>query len=100
MGRREDALAAVTEAVGLYRALASQHPVFVPDVARSLVLQGLRHAESGDFVDAVSADREAVSVYTALVSADPDQYRDMYEEAIRSLAAHLKELGRNRTGDS
>src|SRR6185503_10928849 len=78
----------------MFRRLAAQRAVLVPDVARSLVLQGLRRAGLGDFEGAVSADREAVSVYTGLISADPDHYRDGYEQAIQSLVAHLNGLGR------
>ena len=83
-----------TEALDTFRRLAAQRAVYVPDVARSLVVQGLQHAESGDFADAVAADREAVSVYTPLISSDPNRYRDGYEQAIQSLTAHLERLGR------
>ena len=89
-----DALTAVTGALDMFRRLAAQRAVFVPDVARSLVLQGLQHAGLGDFKGAVSADREAVSVYTPLVSVDPDRYQDGYRQAIQSLTQHLKALGR------
>ena len=97
LGRHKEALAAVTEAVTIRRELAAQHAVFVPDVAGSLTVQGLVRARLGDFEGAVSASREAVSIYTALVPADPNRYRDGYEQAIESielLAACLKELGR------
>ena len=40
--------------------------------------------------------REAVSIYTTLFSTDPDRYRDAYEQAIQSLAQHLKGLRRRR----
>ena len=93
LGRYEEALLAATEALDLFRWLAVGRAVFVPEVARLLVLQARRHADLGGFASAVSADREAVSVYTTLFSTDPDRYRDGYEQAIQSLAQHLKGLG-------
>jgi hypothetical protein len=36
---------------------------------------------------------EAVSLYAPLASADPDRYREGYEQAIQSLTAHLIGLG-------
>jgi hypothetical protein len=58
--------------------LASQYPVFVPDGARSLILQGLLRTELSDLVGALSADREAVSLYATFSEADAALYRDQY----------------------
>ena len=65
LGRREDALAAAEEAVGLRRTLAAQRPdAFRPDLATSLmvlagVLDGLARAE-----EAVAANVEAIATLT------------------------------------
>ena len=94
LGRYEEAMFPATEVLDMYRSLAAHRPEFVPDVARSLVLQGRRHAELGELASAVSAEREAVSIYTRLASTDLACHRDWYDSAIRSLTQHLSGLGR------
>jgi tetratricopeptide (TPR) repeat protein len=93
LGRREDALAAIEEAVALYRELAAILPVFWESLAGSLTSFGIWLTEKKDFDAALSADREAVAIYAALLSLDPERYRDPLEGAVRNLAIHLRDLG-------
>ena len=61
LGRREDALAAITEAVDIYRELAAARPdAFRPDLATSLNNQSTALAELGRREDALAAITEAV----------------------------------------
>jgi tetratricopeptide (TPR) repeat protein len=94
LGQFLDALRAITKALEMFQRLAAARAMFVPDVARSLVLQGLRYADHGDLEAAVSADRDAVSAYSGLVCAAAERHRDGYEQAIESLTQHLAALGR------
>ena len=84
LGRREDALAAIEEAVALYRELAAILPVFWESLARSLTSFGIRLTEKKDLDAALSADREAVAIYEALLSLDPQRYQDPLEGAVRN----------------
>ena len=62
LGRREDALTAIDEAVGVYRELAGARPdAFLPDLAMSLNNQSGRLSELGRREDALTAIDEAVA---------------------------------------
>ena len=76
LGRREDALAAITEAVEIYRELAAARPdAFRPDLAGSLNNQSTALAELGRREDALAAITEAVEIYRELAAARPDAFR-------------------------
>ena len=76
LGRREDALAAITEAVALYREVAAARPdAFRPDLAASLNNQCNRLAELGRRGDALAAITEAVAIYREVAAARPDAFR-------------------------
>ena len=61
LGRREDALAAIEEAVDVYRELARARPdAFLPDLAMSLNNQSVRLSDLGRREDALAAIEEAV----------------------------------------
>ena len=76
LGRREDALAATTEAVEIYRELAAARPdAFRPDLAMSLTNQSTALAELGRREDALAAITEAVEIYRELAAARPDAFR-------------------------
>jgi tetratricopeptide (TPR) repeat protein len=94
LGRREDALAAIEEAVAIRRELAAILPVFRESLAWSLTSLGIRLTEKKDFDAALFADREAVAIYAALLSLDPERYRDPLEGAVRNLVIDLRDLGR------
>ena len=62
LGRREEALAAIDEAVSLYRRLAAARPdAFTPDLARSLNNLSIRLADLGRREEALAAIDEAVT---------------------------------------
>ena len=60
LGRREDALAAIEEAAGIYRELAAARPdAFRPDLAMSLNNLSVRLADLGRREEALAAIEEA-----------------------------------------
>jgi tetratricopeptide (TPR) repeat protein len=96
LGRYEDALAASTDAVTIYRELAAAHPdAFRPDLAGSLTSLGTTLTELGDFDAALSADREAATIYAVLYSTGPERYRDSLQQAVNNLRIDLRDLGRS-----
>jgi tetratricopeptide (TPR) repeat protein len=63
LGRREDALAAIEQAVAIRRGLAAARPdAFRPDLALSLNNQSNRLAQLGRREDALAAIEEAVAL--------------------------------------
>jgi tetratricopeptide (TPR) repeat protein len=75
LGRREDALAAIQEAVEHYRRLAQARPdAFLPDLATSLNNQSNRLSELGRREDALAAIQEAVTIRRRLAQARPDAF--------------------------
>jgi hypothetical protein len=94
LGRSEDALAAIAEAVARYRELAAaRHSTFLERLADSLISLGIRHTEREEFDAAVFADREAVAIYAALCRFDSERYRDSLEQAVEYLVIDLREVG-------
>jgi tetratricopeptide (TPR) repeat protein len=95
LGRREEALAAIEEAVPIRRGLAEARPdVFQPDLAGSLNTLSTRLAELGRREDALAAIEEAVGYYRALVDAHPDTFQPKLALALNNLSISLAELGR------
>ena len=75
LGRREEALSAAEEAVGLYRALAAARPdAFLPDLAMSLNNLANRLNDLGRREEALSAAEEAVRFRRALATTGPDAF--------------------------
>lgn len=75
LGRREEALAAITEAIHIYRQLAAQRPdAYLPDFASSLNNLSVRLGDVGRREEAVAAATEAVEVYRRLAGRLPDAY--------------------------
>jgi tetratricopeptide (TPR) repeat protein len=63
LGRREDALAAIQEAVTIRRDLAAARPdAFRPDLAMALNNLAVRLASMGQREDALAASQEAASI--------------------------------------
>ena len=87
LGRREDALAAIQEAVTIYRELAAARPdAFRPDLATSLNNLSLRLADLGRREDALAAIEEAVTIRRELAARWPDAYRHELEQSLRVAA--------------
>ena len=83
LGRREDALAAIEEAAGLYRELAAARPdAFGPDLAMSLNNLSVRLAGLGRREDALAAIEEATGLYRELAAKWPDVYRQGLDQSL------------------
>ena len=95
LGRREDALAAITEAVALYRELAAARPdAFRPDLALSLNNQSNRLADLGRREDALAAITEAVALCRELAAARPDAFGPDLAMSLNNQSNRLAALGR------
>src|ERR687896_682723 len=63
LGRREQALAAINEAVEVYQQLAEARPdAFLPDLARSLLVRGMVFSQMGNLADALSSLSEGLTI--------------------------------------
>jgi len=95
VGRREEALAAIQEAVTHYRRLAEAMPdAYVPDLARSLNNLSNRLSGVGRREEALAAIQEAVAIRRRLAEAMPDAYLPDLARSQRLLAQILADLGR------
>ena len=73
LGRRDDALAAIDEAITIYRPLAEATPdAFLPDLARALNIRSTCLRELGRRDDALAAIDDAITIYRPLAEATPD----------------------------
>jgi tetratricopeptide (TPR) repeat protein len=95
VGRPEDALAAIEEAVEIRRRLASVRPdAFLPDLASSLSNQSRCLGELGRREDALAANEEAVETYRGLAAADPDAFLPDLAKSLNNQSGGLSGLGR------
>jgi tetratricopeptide (TPR) repeat protein len=95
LGRREQALAAAEEAVGLRRPLAADRPdAFTPDLARSLNNLANTLSELGRREQALAAAEEAVRLRRVLAAARPDAFTPDLALSLNNLGNRLSELGR------
>ncbi|AWB07516.1 hypothetical protein A6A40_21065 (plasmid) [Azospirillum humicireducens] len=94
LGRREDALAAATEAADLYRQLAKQRPdAFTPNLAMSLNNLAAFLSELGRREDALAAATEAADLFRQLAKQRPDAFTPNLAASLNNLAGRLSELG-------
>ena len=97
LGRREEALAAIQEAVTIFRELAEARPdAFVPDRAGSLNNLAGRLAELGRREEALAAGQEAVTVFRELAAARPDAFRPDLALSLTNMALGLAAWGGRR----
>ncbi len=95
LGRREAALAAIEEAVTIYRALAAARPdAFGPELARSLHNLSNRLSALGRREAALAAIEEAVAIRRDLAAARPDAFRPDLARSLNNLSNSLGDLGR------
>jgi tetratricopeptide (TPR) repeat protein len=95
LGRREEALRATGEAVGIYRQLARQRPdAFLPDLAGSLNNLGNMLSELGRREEALRAAEEAVGIYRQLARQRPDAFLPDLARSVNNLGNRLSDLGR------
>ncbi|HEX5747129.1 MAG TPA: tetratricopeptide repeat protein [Archangium sp.] len=94
LGRREEALEAASEAVGVYQVLAERDPdAFRPDLAMSLNNLGCRLGELGRREEALEATSEVVGVYRVLAERDPEAFRPYLAGCLNNLGGRVSELG-------
>ena len=95
LGRREEALDAAQEAMGIRRQLAAARPdAFLPDLAMSLNNLATFLSELGRREEALDAAQEAMGIYRQLAAARPDAFLTDLAMSLNNLANRLSELGR------
>ena len=95
LGRLEEALAAIEEAVALYRAFGTAIPdAFRPDLAAALNNLSQHFSDLGRWEEALAAIEEAVTIRRDLAAADPDAFRPDLAAALTNLSKHFSDLGR------
>jgi len=95
LGRREEALAAIEEAVGVYRDLALARPDGLqPDLAQSLNNLSVQLSALGRREEALSAIEEAVAIRRDLALERPATFPPALAESLNNLSVQLSALGR------
>jgi tetratricopeptide (TPR) repeat protein len=103
LGRREEALAAIEEAVTAYRHLAGGRPdaylsaragAYLPDLATCLKSYSDRLSDLGRRQPALAAIEESVAIYRQLANAQPGVFQPDLATALTILAHALKAAGR------
>ncbi|MFE1824363.1 tetratricopeptide repeat protein, partial [Streptomyces anulatus] len=95
VGRREEALAAVQEAVEIRRALAEVNPdAHLPDLAGALNNLSNSLGEVGRREEALATVQEAVEIRRALSKANPDAHLPDVARSLNNLSARLSGVGR------
>ncbi|HEX5289590.1 MAG TPA: tetratricopeptide repeat protein [Streptosporangiaceae bacterium] len=95
LGRREDALAAIEEAVEVYRRLAGEQPGrYRPGLAMALDNLSSRLAALGQPEDALTAVEEAVALRRPLAAAQPGPSAPDLAMSLSKLSVRLADLGR------
>jgi tetratricopeptide (TPR) repeat protein len=95
LGRREEGLAAIEEAVTIRRDLASRRPeAFNPVLATSLSNLSNRYGELGRRDEALAAIEEAVTILRDLASRRPDAFNPDLAQSLNNLSTSYANLGR------
>ncbi|WP_309894904.1 tetratricopeptide repeat protein [Archangium sp.] len=95
LGRREEALEAMREAVDIRRSLAQHNSeAFRPDLAGSLSNLGAMFRGLGRREEALEVTHESVGLYRALVHRNFDAFRPSLAGSLNNLGTILGELGR------
>jgi hypothetical protein len=95
LGHRDEALAAIEEAVAINRALAQAQPnEYLPDLATALNNQSDRFSDLGRREEALAAIEEAVAINRALAQAQPNEHLPGLAFSLNSLSPSLSDLGR------
>ena len=95
LGQHRDALAAMEEAVALWRDLAAANPAHQPDLANALNHYGISLRDLGRHRDALAAMEEAVALLRDLAAANPAHQPDL-ANALNGYGVSLRDLGRHR----
>ena len=95
LGRREEALAAIEEAVAIRRRLVEARPeAFLPDLALSLTNLSNHLAGLGRREEALAAVEEAAAIYRRVAEDRPEGFLPELAASLNNLSNHLGELGR------
>ncbi|MGH3221402.1 MAG: tetratricopeptide repeat protein [Streptosporangiaceae bacterium] len=95
LGRREQALAAIEEAVTTCRDLAAARPdAFLPGLATSLNNQSVFLSDLGRREEALATIEEAITAYRDLAAARPDAFLPGLAMSLNNQSGRLSELGR------
>lgn len=95
LGRRQEAMGFVKEAVDLYRKLAEFSPeVFRADLALGLADLGVVQGELGQREEALSAMQEAVALRRVLAEESPREFLPILAVNLNGLAGAQSALGR------
>ncbi|MCX4451572.1 tetratricopeptide repeat protein [Streptomyces sp. NBC_01789] len=99
LGRQEEGLAAVEEAVNIHRVLAEANPdTHLPDLAMSLNNLSIRLGDRGRQEEGLAAVEEAVNIRRVLAEANPNAYLPDLAMCLNNLAVRLGDLGRQEEG--
>nr|WP_237557909.1 tetratricopeptide repeat protein [Streptomyces sp. SID5470] len=99
VGRHEDGLTAIEEAVSIRRTLAEARPdAFLPNLAMSLNNLAIRLGDLGRREDGLTAIEEAVAAYRTLAEARPDAFLPNLAMSLNNLAVQLGDLGQREDG--
>ncbi|MCY9784279.1 hypothetical protein KIK06_10275 [Nocardiopsis sp. EMB25] len=95
LGRAQEALETITEAVRIRRTLAEQDPdTYLPNLASSLNNRSNRLANSGRTEEALDAITEAAKLDRALAEQDPDTYLPNLASSLNNRSNRLANSGR------
>ncbi len=101
LGRREEAPAAIEEAVTIRRELAVARPdAFRPDLAGSLNNQSAFLSDLGRREEALAAIEEAVTIRRELAVARPDAFRPDLAASLNNLVDALEAVGQAAEANS
>ncbi|KAF7964708.1 hypothetical protein HWV62_3691, partial [Athelia sp. TMB] len=96
LGRHEEALAAIQEAVRLLRTLAAERPeAFNAALAVSLNNLSLRLSNHGHHEEALAAIQEAVKLHRALAAERPAAFNAALAQSLNNLSNRLSNHGRH-----
>jgi len=98
LGRLDEALDLMREAVSHYRRLASTDPSFLPDLAICLNNLSNRLAEVGQREEALAPVEEAAEHYRKLATADPESFLPDLALSLNNLSVRLAEVERPEEG--
>jgi tetratricopeptide (TPR) repeat protein len=92
---RHEVPRAGSEAVRLYRSLATHDPgTWNPQLAEALLSLALGHSENGHWNQALDASTDAMDIYRDLAADDPGTWNPHFANALLSLAFYFARTGR------
>lgn len=95
LGRHDQSLAAIREAVALRRAMALHFHDCAPELARAVDTLASRLQDAGDLEAALDAGLEAVRRHESLVSRDPGAFKGGYAISLNRFGALLHKANRH-----